>query len=227
MWCIPAPANAVFVCQMETVLAVYRRASDPAYPVVRSMDETSVQCAREACDPIPAKPGQSECYDVEYERNGVTHLLAFYAPFENWRRIDIADNHAAEQWAQRVRRLVQEDYPQATRITLVMDNLNTHGSASLYKVFLPHVARSLLDKLECVYTPKHGGWLNLAECEFSVLGRQCLPVTTGSRDGRFRSPGMDGDPEPIQSTRRLALCHGRRMDQAQTSLSYIIRLMCH
>jgi len=101
---------------METVLAVYRRASDPAYPVVR-MDETSAQCAREARDPIPAKPGQSERYDVEYERNGVAYLLAFYAPFENWCRIDVADNHAAEQWAQGVRRLVQEDYPQATRIT--------------------------------------------------------------------------------------------------------------
>jgi len=158
---------------METVLAVYRRASDPAYPVVR-MDETSVQCAREARDPIPAKPGQSERYDVEYERNGVAHLLAFYAPFESWRRIDIADNHAAEQWAQGVQQLVQENYPQATRITLVMDNLNTHGGASLYKAFPPHVARSLLDKLACVYTPKHGSWLNLAECEFSVLGRQCL-----------------------------------------------------
>jgi len=133
------------------------------------MDESSEQCAREARDPIPAKPGQSECYDVEYKWNGVTHLLAFYAPFENWRRIDIADNHAAEQWAQGIRRLVQDDYPQATRITLVMDNLNTHGGASLYKAFPPHVACSLLDKLEFVYTPKHGGWLNLAECEFSVL----------------------------------------------------------
>jgi len=75
---------------------------------------------------------------VEYERNGVAHLLAFYAPFENWRRIDIANNHAAEQWAQGVRRLVQEDYPQATRITSVMGNLNIHGGASLYKAFPPH-----------------------------------------------------------------------------------------
>jgi len=99
--------------------AVYQRAFDPAYPVVR-IDETSEQCAREARDPIPAKPGQSECYDVEYERNGVARLLAFYAPFENWRRIDIADNHTAEQWTQGVRQLVQEDYPQATRITLVL-----------------------------------------------------------------------------------------------------------
>jgi len=78
MWCIPAPANVAFVCQMKTVLAVYWRTSDPAYPVV-CMDESSEQCAREARDPIPAKPGQSKCYDVEYERNGVAHLLAFYA----------------------------------------------------------------------------------------------------------------------------------------------------
>ena len=104
--------------------------------------------------------GQSERYDVEYEWNGVAHLLAFYAPFENWRRIDIADNHTAEQWAQGVRRLVQEDYPQATRITLGIDNLNPHGGASLYKAFPPHVARSLLDNLECVTFPSMAGWLN-------------------------------------------------------------------
>jgi transposase len=173
MWCIPAQANAAFVCQMEAVLEVYRRAADRSHPVV-CMDETSVQCIKEVRTPIPAKAGQSERYDVEYERNGVAHLLAFYAPFENWRRVDVADNHAAEQWAEGVRRLVQEDYPEAQRITLVMDNLNTHTGASLYKAFPPALARSLLDKLEFVYTPKHGSWLNMAECEFSVLGRQCL-----------------------------------------------------
>ena len=158
---------------MEAVLEVYRRAADRSHPVV-CMDETSVQCIKEVRTPIPAKAGQSERYDVEYERNGVAHLLAFYAPFENWRRVDVADNHAAEQWAEGVRRLVQEDYPKAQRITLVMDNLNTHTGASLYKAFPPALARSLLDKLEFVYTPKHGSWLNMAECEFSVLGRQCL-----------------------------------------------------
>jgi len=129
---------------MEAVLAVYQRPTDPAF------------------------------YDVEYERNGVAHLIAFYAPFENWRRVEVADNHAAAQWAEGVRRLVEEDYPQAQRITLVMDNLNTHTGASLYKAFPPALARSLLEKLEFVYTPKHGSWLNMAECEFSVLGRQCL-----------------------------------------------------
>ena len=158
---------------MEAVLEVYRRPRDPRYPMV-CMDETSVQCVKEVRPPIAAKPGRCERYDVEYERNGVAHLLLFYAPFENWRRIQVADNHAACEWASGVRRLVEDDYPEAERITLVMDNLNTHTGASLYKAFAPEIARALLQKLDFVYTPKHGSWLNLAECEFSVLARQCL-----------------------------------------------------
>ena len=158
---------------MESVLEVYKRPADPLYPVV-CMDESSVQCIKQIRAPIAAKPGQTERYDVEYERNGVAHLMLFYAPFENWRRIDVADNHAALQWAEGVRRLVQEDYADAECITLVMDNLNTHSGASLYKAFAPDMARALLDKLEFVYTPTHGSWLNMAECEFSVLARQCL-----------------------------------------------------
>jgi len=158
---------------MEAVLGVYKRPRDPLHPVV-CMDETSVQCTKEVRPSIAAKPGATERYDVEYERNGVAHLILFYAPFENWRRIQVADNHAACEWAEGVRRLVQEDYPDAKQITLVMDNLSTHTGASLYKAFSPEMARALLDKLEFVFTPKHGSWLNMAECEFSVLGRQCL-----------------------------------------------------
>jgi hypothetical protein len=133
---------------MEMVLEVYCWTPDPSHPIV-CMDETRIHCIREVRAPIPAKAGQSERYDVEYERNGVAHLMAFYAPFENWRRVEVADNHAAAQWAEGVRRWVQEDYP-------------------------PAIARALLDKLEFVYPPKHGSWLNRAECEFSVLSRQCL-----------------------------------------------------
>lgn len=158
---------------MESVLEVYKRPHNPLYPVV-CMDETSVQCLKEVRPAIAARPGATERYDVEYERNGVAHLVQFYAPFDNWRRIQVADNHAAGEWAEGVRRLVEEDYPHAERITLVMDNLNTHTGASLYKTFKPEMARALLDKLEIVYTPKHGSWLNMAECEFSVLSRQCL-----------------------------------------------------
>lgn len=173
MWCIPPKQDAAFVCAMEQVLEVYRRPEEPDYPVV-CMDETSVQCVREVRPPLPGKPGSVERYDVEYERNGVAHLMQFYAPFIGWRRIQIADNHAALQWAQEVRTLVEQDFPQAKRITLVMDNLNTHTGASLYKAFTAPIARALLDKLAFVYTPKHGSWLNMAECEFSVLSRQCL-----------------------------------------------------
>jgi transposase len=173
MWCIPPKQDAAFVCAMEQVLEVYRRPIDPAYPVV-CMDETSAQCVKEVRLALPGKPGLIERYDVEYERNGVAHLVQFYAPFIGWRRIDVADNHAAWQWAQGVRTLVEEDFPQAKRITLVMDNLSTHTGASLYKAFQAPFARALLDKLEFVFTPKHGSWLNMAECEFSVLARQCF-----------------------------------------------------
>ena len=173
MWCIPPKQNAAFVCAMEHVLAVYKRPIDPDYPVV-CMDETSVQCVKEVRPVLPGKPGQIERYDVEYERNGVAHLIQFCAPFIGWRRIDVADNHAALQWAQGVRRLVENDFADAKRITLVMDNLSTHTGASLYKAFEPAVARALLERLEFVYTPKHGSWLNMAECEFSVLSRQCF-----------------------------------------------------
>ena len=158
---------------MEEVLAVYTRAYDRANPVI-CMDETRKQCVRETRVPLPAVPGHPARYDAEYERNGVGHLLLYYAPFEDWRRIDVAADHTATTWAEGVRRLVEDDFPSARRITLVMDNLNTHNGASLYKSFAPAKARALLDKLEFVYTPKHGSWLNMAEVEFSVLSQQCL-----------------------------------------------------
>lgn len=173
MWCIPPKQDAAFVCAMEQVLEVYRRPLDANYPVV-CMDETSTQCVKEVRLPLPSRPGDIARYDAEYERNGVAHLIAFYAPFIGWRRVDVADNHTAVTWAQGVKTLVERDFPHAKRITLVIDNLNTHTGASLYKAFAPSVARQLLNRLEFVHTPKHGSWLNMAECEFSVLGRQCL-----------------------------------------------------
>jgi transposase len=173
MWCIPPKQDAAFVCAMENVLAVYKRPIDARFPVV-CMDESSVQCIKEVREPLPAKAGCPARYDAEYERNGVAHLIQFSAPFVGWRRIEVADNHAAKEWAKGVRKLVEEDFAEAKRITLVMDNLSTHTGASLYKAFEPQVARRLLEKLEFVYTPKHGSWLNMAECEFSVLSRQCF-----------------------------------------------------
>ena len=152
---------------------MYTRPRDPLRPVV-CMDETTKQCVKETRTPQPAAPGHAARYDAEYERNGVAHLLMYYAPLENWRRVDVRPDHTAVTWAEGVRRLVEEDFPGAERITLVMDNLNTHVGASLYKAFPAPKARRLLQKLQFVYTPKHGSWLNLAECEFSALARQCL-----------------------------------------------------
>ena len=161
------------MCAMEQVLDVYARAHDPSRPVV-CMDEKTKQCVKETRAPQPAAPGCPERYDAEYERNGVAHLMMYYAPLENWRRVDVKTDHIATTWAEGVRRLVEEDFPRAERITLVMDNLNTHAGASLYKAFPAPQARRLLRKLELAHTPRHGSWLNMAECEISALDRQCL-----------------------------------------------------
>ena len=146
MWCIPPQENAAFVCGMENVLQVYTRPYDVSYPVI-CMDESSKQCAQEIRPPQGMRPGHAARYDAEYERNGVGHLLMYYAPFDDWRRTDVAADHAAPTWAEGVRRLVEEDYPQAQRITLVMDNLSTHTGASLYKTFEPAgILSSLVDE---------------------------------------------------------------------------------
>ena len=121
---------------MENVLEVYTRPYDASYPVI-CMDESSKQCVQEIRPPQGMRPGHAARYDAEYERNGVGHLLMYYAPFDDWRRTDVAPNHAAPTWAEGVRRLVEEDYPQAQRITLLMDNLSTHTGASLYQTFEP------------------------------------------------------------------------------------------
>ena len=173
MWCIPPKQNAEFVCAMENVLEVYQRPYDPKNPVV-CMDETSKQLVRETRTPIPAEPGRVTCYDYEYERHGVANVFMFCEPLGGWRRASITDRRTKLDWAQQIKDLVDVDYAQADRVTLVMDNLNTHAPASLYEAFEPQEARRLIGRLEMVYTPKHGSWLNIAEIELNVLGRQCL-----------------------------------------------------
>lgn len=158
---------------MEDVLEVYHRPYDPACPVV-CMDESSKQQIQEVRQPIPAAPGQPERYDTEYERNGVSNLFLFFEPLRGWRHLEVTDRRTAVDWAHQVRQLVDVHYPDAARITLVMDNLNTHTPASLYKAFPPAEAERIRQRLDIHYTPKHGSWLNMAEIEFSVLSRQCL-----------------------------------------------------
>lgn len=158
---------------MEDVLEVYQRPYDEKHPVV-CMDETSKQQIREVRIPLPAEPGQVERYDTEYERNGVSNIFMFCEPLKGWRKATVTDRRTKVDWAHAVKDLVDVEYPEAEKITMVLDNLNTHVGSSLYEAFSPEEARSLLDRLEFHYTPKHGSWLNMAEIELSVLGRQCL-----------------------------------------------------
>lgn len=158
---------------MEDTLEVYKAQYDPAHPVV-CMDESSKQLTKEVRSPIEPKKGEPERYDTEYERNGVSSLFMFFEPLAGWRNVNVTDRRTAVDWAYQVRELVDQHYPEANKITLVMDNLNTHVGASLYKAFAPEEARRILEKLEFRYTPKHGSWLNMAEIELSILSRQCL-----------------------------------------------------
>jgi DDE superfamily endonuclease len=172
-WVIPPKANADFVCAMEDVLEVYTRLYDRRRPVV-CLDESSKQLVKETRCPIPARPGQPRRVDYEYERNGTANLFMVFEPLGGRRRVKVTDRRTIADFAEVVRQLVDEWYPKAEKIVLVMDNLNTHKPASLYEVFEPAEARRLLERLEIHYTPKHGSWLDMAETELGVLNTQCL-----------------------------------------------------
>lgn len=172
-WVIPPQANAAFVWRMEAVLDVYTRPYDPRYPVV-CLDETSTQLLADTRPPLPPHPGQPRREDYEYVRQGVCALFLVCEPLRGWREVIVADRRTKAEWARVIQTLVDTHYPQAERILLVQDNLNTHTPAALYEVFPPADAKRLAHKLELHYTPIHGSWLNMAEIELSVLGRQCL-----------------------------------------------------
>jgi hypothetical protein len=173
MWCIPPEQNAAFVCAMENVLEVYKRPCDRKRPVV-CMDEKPKQLVKEMRTPIACGKGRPECFDYEYERNGTANVFLFVQPLKGWRRVEVTERRTRLDWAHQVKRLIDVDYEKAEKITLVMDNLNTHGPASLYEAFEPAEARRLIEKLEIVYTPKHGSWLNVAEVELAVLEKQSI-----------------------------------------------------
>lgn len=170
---IPPQANAAFVCAMEDVLEVYTRPYDPRRPQV-CLDETSKQLVAATRTPLPAAPGQPERVDYEYERQGTANLFMVFEPLAGQRRVKVTERRTAVDFAHLIQELVDEQYPQAEKIVLVMDNLNTHTLASLYEAFPPAEARRLMERLELHYTPKHGSWLNMAETELSVLATQCL-----------------------------------------------------
>lgn len=181
-WCIPPKENAQFVYRMEDVLDVYQRPFDPRFPLV-CFDETPVQLVSETRKAIPMQMGQPERWDYEYHREGTANLFMFFAPLHNWRHVEVTAHRTKEDWAKCMHDLVYVYFPQAERCVLVEDNLNTHDPSALYEVFPPAQAKSILDRLEFHFSPKHGSWLNMAEIELSVLARQCL-------DRYISSPAM-------------------------------------
>lgn len=158
---------------MEDVLAVYALPYDPLYPVV-CMDESSKQLIGEVHDPLPAAPGRPARVDHEYVRNGVAQIFLEVEPLAGRRHLRVTDRRTARDWALWIQSMLEERYPGAIKVRLVLDNLNTHTMASLYRVFEPEQARRLAERIELHYTPKHGSWLNVAEIELSALQQQCL-----------------------------------------------------
>lgn len=158
---------------MEDVLDVYTRPYDPRRPQV-CLDETNRQVLANGRAPLPMEPGRRARRDPEYVRRGVVNLFMVCEPLRGWRQVRVSAQRTRIDWADGVKELVDVHYPEAEKIVLVMDQLNTHSPASLYEAFAPPEAKRLCAKLEIHYTPKHGSWLNMAEIELSILQRQCL-----------------------------------------------------
>ena len=172
-WCIPPEADPHFVCAMEDVLEIYDAPHDERAPVI-CMDEASRQLVGEVASPLGPEPGMEKRTDYEYERKETCNLFVWCEPLTGRRHVEVTDHRKAEDWAYFMRDLAEVHYPKAERIVLVMDNLNTHTPASLYKVFAPEVARRIVRRLELHHTPVHASWLNMAEIEIGILSRQCL-----------------------------------------------------
>lgn len=166
-------ADPAFVAAMEDVLEVYHRPYDADYPVV-CMDESNKQLIEDTYTALPAAPGQIAKADHEYKRHGVRDIFLAVEPLAGTRITGITETRKQPDWARFIRELVDVHYPNAKKVVLVMDNLNTHTAAALYATFPAAEARRLWERIEPHYTPKHGSWLNVAECELSVLSRQCL-----------------------------------------------------
>ena len=160
---------------------IYKREYNPLNPIV-CMDESSKQQIQEVIEKLPMRAGSIEKYDSEYIRNGVSNLFMIFEPLQGKRYVQVTDRRTKEDWAKCMQYIVDKLYPNALKITVVLDNLNTHTPASLYDYFEPAEAKRIADKLDLQYTPKHGSWLNMAEIEFSALSRQCLKGRIGSQE---------------------------------------------
>jgi len=193
------------------------------------MDETNKQLVAETRTPLPPKPGQPERYDYEYERNGTSNIFLFTEPLGGRRRVAVTDRRTKVDWAWQVRDVLAVDYPEAKRVTLVSDNLNTHTCASLYEAFEPAEARRLMARLEMVHTPKHGSWLNIAEIELNVLWRQCFCQVIGDKakltqevaaweaDRNVSQTGVDGQLPSADARIKLKRPYSKLTAQQPTS----------
>ena len=173
MWCIPPKANAAFVCQMEDVLEVYKLPYDPKRPLI-CMDEMPKQLLADKQDPFPCQAGQPARQDYGYERHGVADLFMIFEPLAGKRFVEVTEKRRKLEWATVMKQVSDVLYPQAEKIIVVLDNLNTHTPSAFYENFEPEEARRLVERFEFHFTPKHGSWLNMAEIELSALVRQCL-----------------------------------------------------
>lgn len=179
MWCIPS-IDAEFLYRMEDVLETYARAYDPAEPVV-CLDETSLQLIAETRTPLPVRPGEPERYDCEYVRHGTANLFMLVEPKGGWRHVAVTDRRTKEDFAQQLRALAVDHFPDARTIHLVLDNLNTHRLSSLYQTFPADEARAIARRFTLHPTPVHASWLDMAEIELSILSQQCLQRRIGDR----------------------------------------------
>jgi DDE superfamily endonuclease len=166
---------------MEDILDLYAEPYDPQYPLV-CFDESPYQLVREVRQSLPVRPGQPRRYDYEYRREGTCNLFLFFEPLQGWRHVEVTDRRTTQDFAYCMKDLVDLHFPQATVISVVLDNLNTHTPAALYATFPPVEACRILRKLDFPYTPKHGSWLNMAEIEFAVVSTQCLNRRLGDQE---------------------------------------------
>lgn len=171
-WCIPK-VSPDFLFRMEDVLDLYAEPFDPKRPWV-CFDEKPYQLVGDTREPIPIEPGRPERIDYEYKRKGNSNLFLLLQPQVGWRHLEVTGQRKAKDFAHQMKALVDQHFPEAELIRVVLDNLNIHGGGALYETFPPEEARRIVRKLEFHYTPKHGSWLNMAEIELSVLSRQCL-----------------------------------------------------
>ena len=188
-----------FVARMEDVLDLYEEEYDPERPVV-CFDETSKQLIGHTRTPIAAASGRLERQDYEYERNGTRNLFMLCEPKGGWRHVEVTERRTAVDFAEQMRWLVDQAYPDTGVIRLVLDNLNTHKKGSLYEAFEPSEARRIARRLEFHHTPKHGSWLNMAEIEFSVFSRQCLRRRIGDEaELRRQIAALEGERNESRS----------------------------